>query len=138
MDRDGPGSQIRRQVASKPAHSGAKAGQGQAPKHHGAFVAAPGARNAIEQRLGRMRIGHDIGHGEITGDKGVDQGGKADAQGQEDSRRCPLSGAGQQGAIGSGGGQHQLDHGKHQGQNQAERTDLDDHAPVALPGEGGV
>ena len=47
--------------------------QDQDPQQHRAFVVAPDARDLIDERLGRVRVGDDVGDGEVRRDKGIGQ-----------------------------------------------------------------
>ena len=67
-----------RKVIAKHGNGGAKHRQDQHPQQHRAFMIAPHTGDFIDQRLGRMRVGFDVGNRKIRRDIGVHQGQKSD------------------------------------------------------------
>ncbi len=127
------GFQRRRQVAPEGGDGGAEQGEDQHPQDHRALVVPPHAGDAIEQRLGRVRVRHDVGDGEVGGHVGVHQRQERDEQQSELAQRGGL-GHRHQARIAhmrAPRRHHHLQDGDEQRQDEREMPQLDDH--LALP-----
>ena len=83
LDREHAAAQGVGQVGAEDRDRGAEQRQDQRPQQHRALVVAPHARDFVDQRLGRMRVGDDVGDGEVGRHVGLGQR----AEGQDHQER---------------------------------------------------
>ena len=123
------GLEGQRQVAAEGGDGGAEQRQDHHPQHHRAFVVPPHAGDAIEQRLGRVRVGDDVGDGEVGRHVGVRQRQEGKSDEAELAERGGI-GHGHHARVAYARAPRRHDHledGDEERQDQREMPQLDDH-----------
>ena len=129
------GAEAVRQVAAEEGDAAAEERQDPDPEDERALVVPPHPADLVDQGLGRVRVGDDVGDREVGRDVGVDQGGKGDGDGRQlhEARRDRDTGERRVVAMGAPERQHRLDQGQAEGQDQGVVTELDDHCGLPSP-----
>ena len=83
LDGEHAGAQRVGQVGAEDRDRRAEQREDQRPQQHRALVVPPHAADLVEQRLGRMRVGDDVGDGEVRRDVGL----RERAEGQDHQER---------------------------------------------------
>ncbi len=137
LDRQHQRLQPHGQAAARKGHRRAIAGERQVPEQHGALVAPPYRGDLVDQRLGRVGVGRDVGHREVRADEGRHQGEEGDGDAEEGPHGRAFAGPLQRlrSARRAEGRQPRLGQRQRQSQDQAEGPELGDHgAPTGAEG----